>query len=65
MLKQQQPFRGLGFLLLLVIMLFFASRLPQKSGIITNQELMQAIDNGTIVSATIRQNDPPPTGGSR
>ena len=62
MLKQQQPFKGLGFLLLLVIMLLFASRLPQKSEIITNQELMQAIDNGTIASATIRQNDPPPTG---
>lgn len=62
MLKQQQPFKGLGFLLLLAIMLLFASRLPQKSGIITNQELMQAIDNGTITSATVRQNDPPPTG---
>ena len=62
MLKQQQPFRGLGFLLLLAIMLIFASKLPQKSGIITNQELMQAIDNGTITSATVRQNDPPPTG---
>ncbi|WP_200801331.1 ATP-dependent zinc metalloprotease FtsH [Clostridium sp. Marseille-P2415] len=62
MLKQQQPFRGLGFLLLLVIMLIFASKLPQKSEIVTNQELMQAIDNGTIASATIRQNDPPPTG---
>ena len=62
MLKQQQPFKGLGFLLLLVIMLIFASRLPQKSEIITNQELMQAIDNGTIASATIRQSDPPPTG---
>ncbi|MDK2965148.1 MAG: cell division protease FtsH [Lacrimispora sp.] len=62
MLKQQQPFKGLGFLLLLAIMLLFASRLPQKSGIITNQELMQAIDNGTITSATVKQNDPPPTG---
>ena len=62
MLKQQQPFKGLGFLLLLVIMLIFASRLPQKSEIISNQELMQAIDNGTIASATIRQSDPPPTG---
>ncbi|WAJ25946.1 MULTISPECIES: ATP-dependent zinc metalloprotease FtsH [Lacrimispora] len=61
-MKQQQPFKGLGFLLLLVIMLIFASRLPQKSEIITNQELMQAIDNGTIASATIRQSDPPPTG---
>nr|WP_077613469.1 ATP-dependent zinc metalloprotease FtsH [Clostridium sp. Marseille-P2415] len=61
-MKQQQPFRGLGFLLLLVIMLIFASKLPQKSEIVTNQELMQAIDNGTIASATIRQNDPPPTG---
>ncbi|RKD35405.1 ATP-dependent zinc metalloprotease FtsH [Lacrimispora algidixylanolytica] len=61
-MKQQQPFKGLGFLLLLVIMLIFASRLPQKSEIITNQELMQVIDNGTIASATIRQSDPPPTG---
>ncbi|WP_346918110.1 ATP-dependent zinc metalloprotease FtsH [Lacrimispora sp.] len=61
-MKQQQPFKGLGFLLLLAIMLLFASRLPQKSGIITNQELMQAIDNGTITSATVKQNDPPPTG---
>lgn len=62
MLKQQQSFKGLGFLLLLVIMLIFASKLPQKSAIITNQELMQSIDNGTIKSVTIHQNDSPPTG---
>lgn len=61
-MKQQQPLRGLGFLLILAIMLVFAVRLPQKSAVITNQELMQAIDNGTINSATIRQNDPAPTG---
>ncbi len=61
-MKQQQPFKGLGFLLLLVIMLIFASKLPQKNEIMTNQEFLQAVDEGTIASAVIRQNDPTPTG---
>jgi cell division protease FtsH len=61
-LKQQQPFRGLGFLLILVIMLIIVSKLPQKSGSITNQKLMDYIENGAIEEITIKQSDTPPTG---
>ena len=61
-MKQQQPFRGLGFLLLLAALLIFVSRPSQRGTTITNQELMQNIDNGTIESAVIQQSDPYPTG---
>jgi len=61
-LKQQQPFRSLGFLLLLAVIFIFAVSQTKTGSSITNQELMLAIDQGTIEKVTIYMNDPPPTG---
>ena len=58
-MKQQQSFRGLGLLVLLVVMLLIVSSLPRQNENVTYQQYMQAIDNGDIVSAVIYQEDPP------
>jgi len=61
-LKQQQPFRGLGLVLILVIMLIVASMFPRQNEKISNQEYMKAIEDGSVVAATIKQNQQTPTG---
>ena len=61
-MKQQQPFRGLGLVLILVIMLIVASMLPRQNEKISNQEYMKAIEDGSVVAATIKQNQQTPTG---
>ena len=67
MLKQQQSFRGLGFLLLLVLLLIFAftQQSSQRASTITNKELMQVLDQGNVTRVTIEQGDPYPTGKIR
>lgn len=61
-MKQQQPFRGLGLVLILVIMLIVASMFPRQNEKIGNQEYMKAIEDGSVVAATIKQNQQTPTG---
>lgn len=61
-MKQQQPFRGLGLVLILVIMLIVASMFPRQNEKISNQEYMKAIEDGSVVAATIKQNQQTPTG---
>lgn len=61
-MKQQQPFRGLGLVLILVIMLIVASMFPRQNEKISNQEYMKAIEDGNVVAATIKQNQQTPTG---
>ena len=61
-MKQQQPFRGLGLVLILVIMLIVASLFPRQNEKISNQEYMNAIEDGSVVAATIKQNQQTPTG---
>ena len=61
-MKQQQPFRGLGLVLILVIMLIVASMFPRQNEKISNQEYMKAIEEGSVVAATIKQNQQTPTG---
>jgi cell division protease FtsH len=61
-LKQQQPFRGLGLVLILVIMLIVASMFPRQNEKISNQEYMKAIEDGSVVAATVKQNQQTPTG---
>lgn len=61
-MKQQQPFRGLGLVLILVIMLIVASMFPRQNEKISNQEYRKAIENGSVVAATIKQNQQTPTG---
>ena len=62
MMKQQQPFRGLGLVLILVIMLIVASMFPRQNEKISNQEYMKAIEDGSVVAATVKQNQQTPTG---
>ena len=50
-MKQQQPFRGLGLVLILVIMLIVASMFPRQNEKISNQEYMKAIEDGSVVAA--------------
>ena len=61
-MKQQQPFRGLGLVLILVIMLIVASMFPRQNEKISTQEYMKAIEDGSVVAATIKQNQQTPTG---
>ena len=61
-MKQQQPFRGLGLVLILVIMLIVASMFPRQNEKISNQEYMKAIEDGSVVAATIKQNQQTRTG---
>ena len=61
-MKQQQQFRGLGLVLILVIMLIVASMFPRQNEKISNQEYMKAIEDGSVVAATIKQNQQTPTG---
>ena len=61
-MKQQQPFRGLGLVLILVIMLIVASMFPRQNEKISNQEYMKAIEDGSVVAATVKQNQQTPTG---
>jgi len=65
-LKQNQQFRGLGLVVLVMALILFASSLTQKGGLfseeMTYQQFMMAVENGTIVNAQIRQNPQTPTG---
>lgn len=65
-MKQNQQFRGLGLVVLVMALILFASSLTQKGGLfseeMTYQQFMMAVENGTIVNAQIRQNPQTPTG---
>lgn len=61
-MKQQQPFRGLFLVLVLGLILVIINFLPTRSVVITNQEYLQAIEDGNIASAVIEQNQQTPTG---
>lgn len=61
-MKQQQPFRGFGLVLVLVVMLIVASMFPRQNEKISNQEYLKAIEDGSVVEATVRQNQQTPTG---
>mgnify|MGYP004667859897 CR=1 FL=1 len=65
-MKQNQQFRGLGLVVLVMALILFASSLTQKGGLfseeMTYQQFMMAVENGTIVNAQIKQNPQTPTG---
>lgn len=61
-MKQQQSFKGLGLVLILVIMLIVASMFPRQNEKITNQEYLKAVENGSVTSAVVKQNQQTPTG---
>ena len=65
-MKQNQQFRGLGLILLVMALIFFASTLTQQGSLfsdeMTYQEFMTSVENGAIETALIRQNAQTPTG---
>jgi len=65
-LKQNQQFRGMGLILLVMALIFFASTLSQQGSLfsdeMTYQEFMTSVENGAIETALIRQNAQTPTG---
>ena len=65
-MKQDQQFRGMGLILLVMALIFFASTLSQQGSLfsdeMTYQEFMTSVENGAIETALIRQNAQTPTG---
>ena len=65
-MKQNQQFRGMGLILLVMALIFFASTLSQQGSLfsdeMTYQEFMTSVENGAIEMALIRQNAQTPTG---
>ena len=65
-MKQNQQFRGMGLILLVMALIFFASTLTQQGSLfsdeMTYQEIMTSVENGAIETALIRQNAQTPTG---
>ena len=63
-MKQQQPFRGLGFMALMIMLVVLATTFPRQSASerITYQQFLNAVDSGSIDSALIKQNKETPTG---
>ena len=65
-MKQNQQFRGMGRILLVMALIFFASTLSQQGNLfsdeMTYQEFMTSVENGAIETALIRQNAQTPTG---
>ena len=65
-MKQNQQFRGIGLVLLVMMLIVFASTLTQQGGLfsteMTYQEFMMAMENDAIESAEVKQNPQTPTG---
>ena len=65
-MKQNQQFRGMGLILLVMALIFFTSTLTQQGSLfsdeMTYQEFMTSVENGAIETALIRQNAQTPTG---
>ena len=65
-MKQNQQFRGMGLILLVMALIFFSSTLSQQGNLfsdeMTYQEFMTSVENGAIETALIRQNAQTPTG---
>ena len=65
-MKQNQQFRAVGLILLVMALIIFASSLTQQTGLfgdeMTHQEFMVAVENRAIEFVRINQNQQPPTG---
>ena len=65
-MKQNQQFRAVGLILLVMALIIFASSLTQQTGLLgdemTHQEFMVAVENKAIEFVRINQNQQPPTG---
>ena len=65
-MKQNQQFRAVGLILLVMVLILLASSLTQQTGLfgdeMTHQEFMMAVENDAIEFVQINQNQQPPTG---
>ena len=65
-MKQNQQFRAVGLILLVMALIIFASSLTQQTGLfgdeMTHQEFVVAVENKAIEFVRINQNQQPPTG---
>ena len=56
-MKQNQQFRGMGLILLVMALIFFASTLSQQGNLfsdeMTYQEFMTSVENGAIETAPV------------
>ncbi len=61
---KQQSFRGFGFILLMLVLIFMAMIVPSNMLVerLTHQEFMAALDSGRIENVRIEQNRETPTG---
>ncbi len=61
---KQQSFRGLGFILLMLVLIFMAMIVPSNMLVerLSHQEFMAALDSGRIENVRIEQNRETPTG---
>ena len=65
-MTQNQQFRAVGLILLVMVLILLASSLTQQTGLfgdeMTHQEFMVAVENDAIEFVQINQNQQPPTG---
>ena len=63
-MRQQQTFRGFIFILLMLILIVTAVRLPyaRQADKVSNQDFIAMLENGQVAEAVIRQNPQTPTG---
>ena len=63
-MRQQQTFRGFIFILLMLILIATAVRLPyaRQADKVTNQDFVRILDDGQAAEVAIHQNPQPPTG---
>ena len=62
---RQQQFRGLGFVLIIVLMLLLVTTFPRQlftNDDISYQEYLTALDDGSVERVIINQNQQTPTG---
>lgn len=63
-MKQRQPFSGLGFVVLVIMVIMLATTFSKQNYNvqITNQAFLQEVEAGNIKSAIVKQNKETPTG---
>ncbi len=64
-MRQQQQFRGLGFVLIIMLMLLLVTTFSRQmftNDDISYQQYLEILDSGEAVKVSIRQNQQTPTG---
>ena len=63
-MKQNQPFRGLGFIALMIMLVILATTFPRQAAVerVTYQQFLDSVESGNIEYVLIKQNKETPTG---